>query len=573
MNNPRPKLIALLLTLLFSLPAPHLMVNAQEASPKPEQDKPQAESKEEKELRKREETLKKKEDERKKKEAKARATEARKYETLSEFAEDLYASDPDFRNRVDEEYLNLQATDAEAAYHTNTSRRQEVLHTENIGERLKLRRGLYDNPRVQEYVNRLGQQIVPEDSDKLYSFKVTVDAIPYAKTLSTGTIQISTGMISLLENEAQLAYVLAHELAHVYKDHWRMKVMMPLAEEEYNKKQEKKRLFWTAVLGAAGAGVGQAIGGDKAMFVGGLTGVLVGTAVSNYYAKNIRLDWNTAQENEADDFALKATLGRSFDIQEVPRLYAVMAQLSQKDNRMQLGFLGARSRIRERIEYAQKLIGGPLQPQYQQALKANQIKGMGPEFNLIMAELKRDNGIEAFYHDMFQLARMNLQQSVMLRSDDPLAAYYYGRVLKQVGRTKEELDLANESLLKAISLDVRHEIPDVQLHRGLLLMDSTDRGQQAEAIAAFKSYITGYGRKRATSISTNELVPANLDIIYGYMRLLGEKNWTAPTVSDLVNATTPRTNAPAPQTPAAIPRIEPPSQTLSPTNTKKPRKP
>jgi predicted Zn-dependent protease len=572
MNNRPRKIAALLLTLLFVLPTSPLIVNAQEPGAKPAQDKPQTESKEEQELRKREESLNKKEEERKKKEAKARASEAKKYETLSEFAEDLYASDIEFRDRVDEEYLNLQATHAEDAYRTNTSRRQEVLHTENQGERLKLRRGLYDNPRVQEYVNRLGQQIVPEDSDKLYSFKVTVNPIPHANTLSTGTILISTGMISLLENEAQLAYVLAHELAHVYKDHWRMKVMMPLAEEEYNRKQLKKRLFWTAVLGAAGAGLGGAVNGERGAEIGGISGLLVGAAVSHYYAKNIRLDWNTAQENEADDFALKATLGKSFDIQEVPRLYASMAQVARNDNRIQLGFLGARSRIRERTEYSQKLIDGSLQPQYQQALKANQIKGMGPEFNLIMAELKRDNGIEAFYHDMFQLARKNLQQSVMLRSDDPLATYYYGRVLKQVGRTKEELDLANESLLKAISLDVRHEIPDVQLHRGLMLMDSKDRGQQTEAIGAFKSYITGYGRKRAISIGNDELLPPNVDVIYGYMRLLGEKTWTAPTVSDLVKAA-PGSSVPAAQTPAAIPRIEPASQTLSPTNTKKPRKP
>jgi predicted Zn-dependent protease len=573
MNNRPRKLAAFLLTLLFSLPTPQLIVNAQEASTKPEQDKPQTESKEEQELRKREEILNKKEEERKRKEAKARANEARKYETLSEFAEDLYASDVEFRDQVDEGYLNLQSKHAAEAYRINKSHRQEVLETENDGEQLKLRRGLYDNPRVQEYVNRLGQQIVPDDSDKLYSFKVTVSPIPYAYTLSTGTILISTGMISLLENEAQLAYVLAHELAHVYKDHWRIKVMMPLAEEEYNKKQAKKRLFWTSVLTAAGAGLGGAVGGERGLLVGGISGFVVGLAVSNHYAKNLGLDWNFAQENEADDFALRATLGKSFDIQEVPRLYAAMSQIARNDNRMQLGFLGARSRIRERTEYAQKVIGGALQPQYQQALKANQIKGMGPEFNLIMAELKRDNGIHAFYHDMFQLARMNLQQSVMLRSDDPLAAYYYGRVLKQVARTNEELNLANESLLKAISLDVRHEIPDVQLHRGLLLMDSKDRGQQAEAVGAFKSYITGYGRKRATSISNDELLPPNLDVIYGYMRLLGEKTWTAPTVSDLVKATASGSSVPAPQTPAAIPRIEPASQTLSPTNTKKPRKP
>jgi hypothetical protein len=269
-------------------------------------------------------------------------------------------------------------------------------------------------------------------------------------------------------------------------------------------------------------------------------------------------------------------LGKSFDIQEVPRLYTAMAQFALKDNRMQLGFLGERSRIKERTEYAEKLIDGSLKAQIQESLKANQVKGMSPEFNLIMADLKRDNGIAAFYYDMFQLARMNLQQSVMLRSDDPMATYYYSRVLKQVGRTKEELDLANQLLLKSISLDTRNEIPDVQLHRALMLMDSKDAANQAQAIEAFKSYVNGYSRKRAANISSEELVPPNLDVIYGYMRLLGDKTWTAPTVNELVRATSPGSSVPAPQAPASIPRIEPASQTLSPTNTnnkRAPRKP
>lgn len=562
--------VALLLTFLITLPAPQFIAAAQDPAANTTQEKPKQESSEEKKLRQDEENRKKKEDKRLKDEEKARTVAMKNYKTLTEFAEDLYAGNREFKEQVDEGYSDLQALHSEQAYLINISRRREVLLTENEGERISLRRALYDNPRVQEYVNRLGQQIVPDDSDKLYAFKVVVNPIPYAYTLSTGTILISTGMISLLDNEAQLAYVLAHEVAHAYMNHWRIKVMMPMAEEEYNRKQAIKQLFWTTVLGLSAAGVGAAVAGKEGAGVGAVSGVMAGRAIGNYYAARIGVDWNIAQENEADDFALKAILQKSFDIKEVPRLYATMTQISGRDMRTQLGFLGAAARIKERTDHAQKLIDGSLQPQYQEALKANKIRGMGPEFNLIMAELKRDNGIEAFYHDMFQLAKMNLQQSVMLRSDDPLAAYYYGRVMKQVGRTKEELDLAQQSLLKAISLDTRHEIPEVQLHRALMLMDSKDSSTNGEAIAALKSYIAAYGQKRATNIRNEQLVPPNLDILYGYMRLLGDKTWTVPDVVETLKASS--TN-PAPASPASIPRIEPASQTLSPTSKKARSKP
>lgn len=552
--------VALLLTFLFTFPTPQLMAFSQEKPPAQEQEKPQAESPEEKKLREANEKQKKREEDRQKREAKARANETKKYQTLTEFAEDLYASDPVFRDQVDDGYLNLQYDHAKQAYRINISRAKELLATENEGEVLALRRGLYDNPRVQEYVNRLGQQLVPEDSEKLYSFKVIVSPIPHAYTLSTGTILISTGMISLLDNEAQLAYVLAHELAHVYKDHWKIKIMMPLAEGEYNRKQEEKRQMWAAVISLAGAGIGAAAAGKDGAAVGLVSGFLAGRAVGNHYARNIALDWNASQENEADDVALKITLGKSFDVQEVPRLYTTMAQVAQRDNRTQLGFLGARSRIRERTEYARKVIDGPLQTQYQDTLKANKIKGMGPEFNLIMAELKRDNGIEAFYHDMFLMAKMNLQQSVMLRSDDPLAAYYYGRVMKHVGRTKEELDIAQQSLMKAVVLDTRHEIPEVELHRALMLMDSKDSSNQAEAIAALKNYITSFGRRRITVENNDRMMPPNLDVLYGYMRILGDKTWTAPANVEVLNAGSDNSRGPGLQPTPAPPRAEQPTQ-------------
>lgn len=561
--------IAVLLTYLFMLPTPQLIAMAQEQAATQAQEKPKTESSEEKKLRERDESLKKKDEARKNQEAKLRDKEAKKYQTLSDFAQDLYVGDLDFRAQIDDAYRDLQSRQAQEAYFINISRRHEYLLTENDGEVLKLRRALYENPRVQEYVNRLGQQIVPEDSEKLYAFKVYVDPVPGAYTLSTGTILITTGMISLLENEAQLTYVLAHELAHVYKDHWRMKVMLPLAEVEYNKRQEQKRMMWASVIALAGVGLGAAIDGKNGALTGAVTGAIAGYAVSSYYSKKISLDWNVAQENEADDFALKATLQKSYDIKEVPRLYALMTQVASRDSRAQLGFLGDRSRIKERIDCTQKMIDGALQAPYQEALRANKIKGTGPEFNVIMAEVKRDNGIEAFYHDMFQMAKMNLQQSVMLRSDDPLAAYYYGRVLKQVGRTKEELDLAQQSLMKAVSLDTRHEIPEVQLHRALMLMDSKDSSANAEAVAALKNYIVTYGQKRATSTRNDMYVPSNLDVLYGYMRLLGDKTWTAPDVVEVLKASTANTNSAATPPPATIPRVEPASQTLSPAPPKK----
>lgn len=516
----RRTLFAMLLAITL-IHVPLLHVAAQNAAG-------QTESPEERKLREQQEKTKKKEEERKEKEAKAREKETKKYNTLKEFAEDLYARDPEFKDEVENAYLDLQSQHALEAYLINTRHAKEYIATENEGEALKIRRALYDNPRVLEYLNRLGQRLVPDDSDKLYAFKITVNPIPTAYTLSTGTVLVSTGMVSLLDNEAQLSYVLAHELAHVYKDHWRLKVIMPLAEQEYNERQEKKRAMWGALFGAVGAGVGAAIAGRDGAFYGGVSGLTAGYVISSFYNKKLATDWYVAQENEADDFAMKAMLDRSYDPQEVPKLYNVMAQVARQDSRTQLGFLGARSRITQRNEYSQRLLGGTLQGKYQELKSSGKLVGTSPEFNLIMSELKRDNGIEAFYFDMFQMAKMNLQQAHMMRSDDPLAAYYYARVLKQVGRSKEDMDQAEQLVLTALRLDTRHNIPEIQLHRALLLIESKEPALQAEAVASLKQYILAYQKRRMELRGEDETLPPNVDILYDYMRLLGDKNWKAP---------------------------------------------
>lgn len=488
----------------------------------------QQESKEDKKLREQQEKRNKQEEERKDKETKARAKETKKYNTLSEFAEDLYATDIDFRNDVDKEYLELQGQHAMQAYRFNVDRTQELVSPESDDQTLKIRRKLYDNPWVQDYVNRVGQRLVPEDSDKLYAFKVAYHPIPFAYTLSTGTVLVSTGMISVLDNESQLAYVLAHELAHVYKNHWRVKMMMPMAEEEYNKRQEKKRARWGAIFAGVGAAIGGAAKGMNGAVVGAGAGFLAGAVIGGIYSKQIGVDWESAQENEADDFALKTIMDKYYDVQEVPRLYTALQDISRYDERMQLGFLGMRSRIRERKEYAERQLQGAMQGRYQELLKSGKIVGTTADYNLIMAELKRDNGIEAYLFDMFDMAKRNLKQAVSLRTDDARAAFYYGCVLKLVGRTKEERDTAQQYLVSAIQLDNRKMIPEVQLQRALMLMENKDPSSQTQAAQALKEYILAFQNKKVDGLRQDNSLPPNVDTLYDYLRLMGDKSWRAP---------------------------------------------
>ena len=109
------------------------------------------------------------------------------------------------------------------------------------GDRLRLQTGLYDNKLVADYINRVGQRLVPADSDKLFAFRLVAHPIPFAETLSTGTIYVSTGLLSLLDNEAQLAYVLAPRDGARAARSLEAEVDADAGQDDFNRKEGTKR--------------------------------------------------------------------------------------------------------------------------------------------------------------------------------------------------------------------------------------------------------------------------------------------------------------------------------------------
>src|SRR5271165_3426385 len=153
------------------------------------------------------------------------------YEKVKEFSLNKYKTDPDFRDAVDAAFDETMRKHSEEAFEKNVNRRSALVFVHEDTWRRHFE--LYDNLLVQDHVNRIGQRLVPPDSDKLFAFRIVPDATPMARTLSTGTIYISTGLISMLDSEAQLAYVLGHEIAHVEKRHTYNTIRNEILEEEF----------------------------------------------------------------------------------------------------------------------------------------------------------------------------------------------------------------------------------------------------------------------------------------------------------------------------------------------------
>lgn len=77
-----------------------------------------------------------------------------------------------------------------------------------------------DDPVIAEYVNRLGQNLVlNSDAQVPFTIKVLDAAEVNAFALPGGFLYVNRGLVEAAENEAELAGVLAHEIAHVAARH------------------------------------------------------------------------------------------------------------------------------------------------------------------------------------------------------------------------------------------------------------------------------------------------------------------------------------------------------------------
>src|SRR5579859_13786 len=340
------------------------------------------------------------------------------------------AQRPEVVQRIQTRWNEERRKDLQFVFNVNSSSRISQLAPNALAEFRAAYGELYDNPILLRYVNNIGQKLVPNNTPNLYSFRLLLDPMPRAEALSTGTIYVSTGLVSLLDNEAQLAYVLGHEVAHVERQHAYNRIRNEILEEEFDKEKEadaqKRRSLFSALAVGAGAAIGGAAGGMNGAMMGMAAGMGTGMLVNQFAFRNkfTPTEWSKEFEDEADEAGLQFMLDQNYDAREVPRLYARMNNLVTRDARVGLGFMGSADRVRERTNHVNSLLAGAMKASIETKMHAGSgLMGSSPEFSLLMASLKRDNGVAALDYDLFAMAKDNLQDAANLRSNDARVHY------------------------------------------------------------------------------------------------------------------------------------------------------
>lgn len=185
---------------------------------------------------------------------------------------------------------------------TLVSESQEIAMGQEAAAQVESSIGVVDDAGLNAYVQRIGESLA-RDSERPnlpWRFRVVDDPTPNAFALPGGFIYVTRGMLSLMENESELATVLGHEIGHVTARH---SVQMISRQQ----------------LAQIGLIAGMILVPEIAQF-----GNLAGQGLQLLF-----LRYSRDAERQADDLGYRYALQENYDVREMPDIFASLARASE----------------------------------------------------------------------------------------------------------------------------------------------------------------------------------------------------------------------------------------------------
>jgi predicted Zn-dependent protease len=346
---------------------------------------------------------------------------------------------------------------------------------------------VYDDPLLEEYLGKVGDRLLPDEVRAAggpgFRFGVMSDPTLNAFAMPNGRIYVHSGLLSRLDNEAQLAMILGHEMTHVTSRH----------ALRFTRDATNKQILFTVLAVAASIGVavasgsraqsgdyvGAAVLSQTANAILGIGLQLAAIAAINGYGRDL--------EREADGGGMEKLVRAGYDPKEAPKVFQLLQAESKDRGSLETFFFGSHPRLQERIETTTELVN----TKFASAAATPDTVRTTEDFGLRMRTVVRENALLDIRAGRFKLAQQQLDRVEAITPKDPTLHLYYGdlyRLQSQRARNvADKDDLAKKALEHyERSADLDPKFPDPFRQLGFLYYQQKDAERAKDA---FRKYL------------------------------------------------------------------------------------
>jgi predicted Zn-dependent protease len=180
------------------------------------------------------------------------------------------------------------------------SKEQDVQLGQENAAQVRKQMTVINDPFLTEYVNRVGKRLVAsqeaQESRFPFTFEVVADPSINAFALPGGPMFINTGLLKAVDNEAQLAGVMGHEMSHVILRHGT------------NQASKRNLLQLPAVLASQMA--------ENSSMMGELAQLGIGLGANSVFLK-----FSRSAESQADQMGSHLMAEAGYDPMEMARFF------------------------------------------------------------------------------------------------------------------------------------------------------------------------------------------------------------------------------------------------------------
>src|SRR5260221_8225935 len=221
---------------------------------------------------------------------------------------------------------------------------------------LQAKAAIYDDPLLNDYLNVVAQRLVPPEVKEAGLLKIRIRTIKdpslNAFTYPNGAVYVHTGLLARIENESQLAVVLAHEITHATNRH----------ALEFQRSARNKAIGFSiaSLVGSlivANAAGQRAERGDwgGAYVLNQVGNILVGLGLELGFLAAVN-GFGRELEREADEVGLQRMVAAGYDPRQAPRVFELLKDDHGDDPKLEVFFFGSHPRPNERSADMQELL-------------------------------------------------------------------------------------------------------------------------------------------------------------------------------------------------------------------------